>query len=459
MNRTLLALSLLALGGCVIESSGSTGGGGGGQTSGSGTSGQTSGGTGGGSTSGGTSGGPSTGSVSFLWTFGGQSCAQAGVAQVIVQLGKSSVTVACDSSGTDGSSIAGLAPGSIDYSLTGEDAAGNALYGASSTVAVVAGADAQVQVDLQPLSPPPPPTGSIVFVWSFAQQSCEVAGVPYVAVQIGSSAPELVTCRDANGVAGITVANLPAGVTTFTLTGEDGSGKALYTVTSQVTVVAGAPTDVNANLAPTAAISQSNITLLWSFAGQGCTASGVANVSITIATTPGSNQTQTNSVPCDFQGTDGATIQNFAAGSYPFTVQGLDAAGNATYQGSGTAYVDGQTSVTISMDLAPVQTAATTGALTIDWTFGQATCAAAGVDHVHVALFDNSGAVVPGTDQTVLCSDFPNGVGYDQLAPGTYWVDLQGIVSGAVAYQTVNYEVVVFAGSTATDAIDVQPKP
>ncbi len=310
-------------------------------------------------------------------------------------------------------------------------------------------------------SGPPPAAGSVSFLWTFnGGQSCELAGVSYVSVEIAGAGKQAYPCRDPNGVPGVTLDGIPSGPESFTLTGEDAKGNAIYGLTSSLVVQGGADTTVNADLAtPTAAIANSDITLLWTFAGQGCTASGVANVSITIAVAPGSSQTQTTVVPCDYSGTDGATIQNFSAGSYPFTVEGLDARNNPMFQGQGTAYVDGQTSVSIAMDLTPLQTTATTGALSIGWTFGQQSCAAAGVDHIHVALFDSTGNAVANSDQTVLCSQDPSGISYDALAPDSYWVDVQGISGGVVAYQTVNYQVAVFAGSNVTATIDVQPKP
>ncbi|MHB1845634.1 MAG: hypothetical protein ACYCWW_12470 [Deltaproteobacteria bacterium] len=303
--------------------------------------------------------------------------------------------------------------------------------------------------------PPAPTTGSVSFVWTFnGGQPCELAGVYRVGVKVAGSAI-IVPCRDQGGISGTTVPAVAAGPVSFTLTGEDSGGNPLYAATGSVTAVGGADTTVQVDLTPTVPLAASNITLLWSFAGASCAQAGIANVTYTI-------DNHTTTVPGTFvgangAGTDGATIQNFAAGSYPFSIRGQDGTGATAYQGAGKAYVNGQSSVTIAIDLAPVQTQATTGSLTVAWTFGGQPCSAAAVDHIHVALFDSGGNPIASTDQTVLCSAFPNGLAYDNLPPGTYWLDIQGIQGNAVTFQTVNYQVVVFAGSNATATIDAQP--
>ena len=307
-------------------------------------------------------------------------------------------------------------------------------------------------------------TGSLNFLWTFnGGQSCEVAGVAYVEIQVDGAPTQTVSCRDQNGVNGATVADLPGGHASFTLTGEDANQNPLYQDTGGIPLEAGAATQLSVDLAPlaTAVEPSSDIEFLWTFDGKSCVQASVAQVVITMPGQQLQQPVQPCALPNSTQIEGGAIVHGFAPGSYPFELRGEDGSGNVLYQGSGTVYVNGTGTTIVNIDLPAVANPPSqqAGKLTLDWTFGGQSCTAAGVDHVHVTLQDSTGAAVQGTDQTVLCSQYPNGLAYDSLAPATYWLDIQGIASAKVTYQTVNYQVAVVAGSNATDTIDVSKVP
>ncbi len=308
-------------------------------------------------------------------------------------------------------------------------------------------------------------TGEIAFTWTFnGGESCETAGVSYVKVAVGGNAVTF-TCRDPSGHPGVTVVGLAAGATSYTLTGEDASQNPIYQATGSANVVGGSTTAITQDLAVIGNLANSAVTFDWTFGGQGCSAAGVSSVTVTITDPSNPSAPSQTAVPCtDASGVDEATYAGFAAGNYGFTFDAAGgAAGTATsYAAQGTVYVDGLNSVALHVDLPLTGATTTTGALAIDWTFGGNSCGAAGLDHIHVFLTDSAGNVVTDasggtTDQTVLCSAAGAGVTYPNLNPGTYWLDVQGLASGAVAYDLVNYQVAILAGGQDTETLDVPP--
>ncbi len=99
---------------------------------------------------------PGTGtppSLTFLWSFGGRSCAGAGVAQVHVAIPDAvtgadvDASVPCaGSNGVDGVTVGGFAAGSYGYTLTAEGADGG--YAATGTV-TIGSASPVLTLDLQ----------------------------------------------------------------------------------------------------------------------------------------------------------------------------------------------------------------------------------------------------------------------------------------------------------------------
>ena len=96
--------------------------------------------------------GEQLGALAFFWTFGGLGCAEAGVAQVRVQIPDLfDEPVPCETEGVAGVAIVDLPVGATPWTLTGLDGAGAELYSASGTNTVAAGQEVQADVDLQPV--------------------------------------------------------------------------------------------------------------------------------------------------------------------------------------------------------------------------------------------------------------------------------------------------------------------
>lgn len=81
-----------------------------------------------------------------------------------------------------------------------------------------------------------------------------------------------------------------------------------------------------------------SITFAWSFDGQSC---AQASVDTVVVTMPGELLENNGSFPCSNGSYEGITLENFAPGSYPYTVQAYDARGALRYQASGEVQVDG----------------------------------------------------------------------------------------------------------------------
>lgn len=94
--------------------------------------------------------GTTTGTLTFFWTFAGQDCATAGVAQVQVTIPDLfDQAVDCESAGVAGISVDGLPPGPTAYTLAGKDGAGATTFQGSGNATVTAGREVQVTADLQ----------------------------------------------------------------------------------------------------------------------------------------------------------------------------------------------------------------------------------------------------------------------------------------------------------------------
>lgn len=79
-----------------------------------------------------------------------------------------------------------------------------------------------------------------------------------------------------------------------------------------------------------------NITFTWSFDGRTCAQASIQTVVITM---PGEQLQNAGRFACTSGAQDGITLDDFYPGSYPYSVQAFDAAGNLRYQASGTVQV------------------------------------------------------------------------------------------------------------------------
>jgi hypothetical protein len=200
-----------------------------------------------------------------------------------------------------------------------------------------------------------------------------------------------------------------------------------------------------------ASMSASNVGFVWTFAGQGCAQVPQVNHLHFVMTgiTPNIDTT--------FDCNSTVSIQNLAAGSYPFTLTAVDAAGATKYFTSGgTATVDGANSISIHADLQAMVAAGGTGNAEIDFTFGPSAqnCQQVGVDTLRYSLTDATGAVVANTDLMQGClnsSSQPSvGIAFSSLQPAVYYLYIQGFAQGKITYQLSGYQFTVVASPTTS---------
>lgn len=186
-----------------------------------------------------------------------------------------------------------------------------------------------------------------------------------------------------------------------------------------------------------------DILLEWTFAGQTCSAVGVANVRLSI---PGETLENGGLFPCS-SNVQPVTLHDFRSGSYAYTIEGLAPNGFVLFRKAGTFAVAGDVSYQLTLDWA-------VGGADVGWTLSASgvnvSCGQAGVSTVYVNFRDASGAWVYGdAGDPQQCN--VTSVSYDYLAPGTYAVYVAGLDSMNRLYEpfdTVNLPfVTVTAGN------------
>jgi hypothetical protein len=434
---------------------------------------------------------PVSGAVSVHWSFtsANYSCSAANVSSMQVQVGGFTTTVNCvdPNTGDQGTTIGDVPPGTVPFTLTGftptYDSNGNvtgsvAYYQATGTIQVVGGANNDTGViQLGYITQPSP--GSVSFHWAFtsANYTCAYASVSSMQVKIGGITATVGCIDPTSGDQGATIAGVPGGTQPFTLTAYtptyDSNGNptgtvALYQASGSVQVVGGANNDTGViQLSyinpPAQNPANSNIVFLWNFLGQTCASTPqVATVRVQVTDNSSTAASVDTMVACNTSGTDGIQVQNFAAGTYPFTLTGLDSTGTATYQASGSATVDGLTSVNVYVTLVSVGPPPTgPGNAQIAFTFGSSgqNCQQVGVDSLHFSLSDSTGAPVAGSDVIVGCmtsGGITEQVAFNSLtAPAVYYLYAQGLAAGSVAY-TGNFQFSVSPMMTSSYQVSLQ---
>jgi len=255
------------------------------------------------------------GSVSLNWTFGGLTCAQAGVTSVRISVDgvlitdqAGSVDVACSSGGVEGTSISPLSPGSHRIDLVGVRGAQPSYSRQNVQVTVADRADTKAVVDL----PPAQPTFATADVsWDalasgggFAPgaqgaMTCAEAQVDVVRIFVdpnsngsgGTFAGE-VAC-DSSGVQGAQVSPIPAGNHTFSISGIRNTilGPTLMYQTlhpASVRFEVGLLSNVDVDADPVPPV-QGSALLNWDFGGAACP----GNVAYTLTDPTGIKQSFT----------------------------------------------------------------------------------------------------------------------------------------------------------------------
>lgn len=206
------------------------------------------GGLGGGPSGGGAAGGASGGgvagptwSVILLWNFAGQTCAQAAVSNVVVNLPNTPVrnqAFRCNTSGTDGVVLQGIAAGNYTATLEGRDATNTLRFRGTTQVRVV-DQDVSAQVRLERVSTGP---GELVVKWTFPplatsnSPTCAQAGISKVSVAVNGGTAREVSCTTGEAAgAGVRFTNV-SGAVTLDVAAADANGFVYFRKREQVTV-------------------------------------------------------------------------------------------------------------------------------------------------------------------------------------------------------------------------------
>lgn len=189
---------------------------------------------------------PVTGTATLDWTFGGKSCAAAGVTAVEISVDGTVITTApgfpCsnpNASGqvVDGSTIGPLSAGSHTFSLAADGSDGTHYAVDNVTANVAVGQDTPVQVDL-PVATPTTASADVRWLFEPGDKNCAAAGVDTIHVIFdpqsnGTGGTEVATiaCAGMGGVP-VTESNIvdvPDGNHSFAIRGTHGNTLLYYT--------------------------------------------------------------------------------------------------------------------------------------------------------------------------------------------------------------------------------------
>lgn len=205
------------------------------------------------------------------------------------------------------------------------------------------------------------------------------------------------------------------------------------------------------SLAAACGPSRAEVEVDWTFGGLSCVDAGVDRIEFSIA----GEVLSPDHFSCT-QATVGASLGSFLNGNYQLTVSGFDAAGNLVYQTTQTIQVRGTRTNVFPVDLP--QVAQVTGDVTLHWTFGGKSCAAAGIAVVHVSV-DNQ-VITDGNNSPDLpcASAGVDGTTITPLSQGQHSFDLVGVDSAGNAKYALNgFLVTVAAGQNTIASPDLAP--
>jgi hypothetical protein len=196
--------------------------------------------------------------------------------------------------------------------------------------------------------------------------------------------------------------------------------------------------------------SRAEVEVNWTFAGLSCADAGVDRIEFAIA----GEVLSPDHFTCG-QATVGASLGSFLDGNYQLTVSGFDTAGNLVYQTTQTIQVRGTRKNVFPVDLP--QVAQFTGDVTLHWTFGGKSCAAAGIPVVHVSV-DNQ-VITDGNTADLPCSQGGiDGTTITPLSQGQHSFDIVGVDgAGNSKYALNGFLVTVAAGQNTIASPDLAP--
>jgi hypothetical protein len=263
-----------------------------------------------------------------------------------------------------------------------------------------------------------------------------------------------------SGVQGATLYNVTAGTQSVTVTGYSGN-QPLYQWSGNLIAYGGSFNSYRVDLSFTnPGTKNSNVTFLWSFGGANCVQAGVRSVNILVQDPLQGNVTM--AVPCTQANVDGAMVLAFYAGTYPFTLSVLGGNNQPLYRALGTATVNGQSSITVHVDLQPGYPPITgQGNASVGLVFGGQSCSQANVSQILADLRDLSGTVVSKT--TVSCASFSGSLSFTSIsAAATYYLDAVGSTTDPdggtdALYQLTGEGLTIQPSSTSSYNLDVPP--
>lgn len=204
--------------------------------------------------------------------------------------------------------------------------------------------------------------------------------------------------------------------------------------------------------------ARGDITVLWSFNGQGCVfVPQVQSVRVII---PGAALANNGIYPCMSDNVAGITLQNFRGGLYTVTVEGLDSAGRVIYQGSAPVRVNGD--VAVSINLTALQSA--TGSALISWTFpNNLACAQVGdvasgraVSRIQVSVDGSAATPVDCARGNATAANPAAAITIDNLTGGAHTVDLIAQDNQGFSYLRATHTVTVNPGGSVAGTFQMQ---
>ena len=362
---------------------------------------------------------PKRGDVQVFWTFAGQTCQQAGVDRVQVDVARELLTpnqFSCFNS--DGSINAGADLGSFlfatyDLTVTGLSVDGAILYQSSQQFTVRG--DTVVDIDVQP-------TGSIALDWTFAGQSCAQAGVTSVRISLDG---QFVTDQSgildlpcsSRGIDGTSISPLTPGTHSLYLVGILAGQPSYWLKDLHVSVTQSSTTSVQANL-PSSQRTSALADVSWDALASGggfalgklgamtCDEAQVDVVALTLDPNPdGSGGTLLAQLPCNSNGVEGVVISTIPApGTHTFALSGFrNTIGGPTvlyrtlHPAAGVRFELGLVS---NVDVDADALGSALGSAVLTWDFGGAACPGS----FAYTLTDPSGSPQTGTAP---CSGLP----------------------------------------------------
>lgn len=216
--------------------------------------------------------------VEVNWTFGGKSCADAGVDSIQIDVEGEILTpnkFTCQQADL-GADLGEWITGPYTWTVTGFDAAGNIIFQTTQAVQIHRGGKNVIPFDAAPT------TGDVAITWTFAGQTCAAAGVSSVRVSIDGQVitdaqnnPDL-PCSSTHGD-GTLIGPLQPGAHTLALAARGSSAD--YAIDNVAfNIAAGQETPLGANLA-VAAPTTASADVRWTFgAGKSCADVGVDHI-------------------------------------------------------------------------------------------------------------------------------------------------------------------------------------